>query len=513
MTRVIDRIPHLTLGFVLLSVLGLTACSGSILTAPPNEQINPDLRPESTIINRTEVSKPLSNKPIPDTETAQLMDILANQSGEKAQEAVDTILNANDSRFISVFIELLRGHQLAIVPGTRQDLFINALESLSGQSFGINWHAWVEWYGKTDNGTPPGFINWKGDLLARIDPEFKSFLNDETPSRIRVEEIVWGGVLVDGIPALDNPIMIPAEQADYLADEPVFGIYINNDARAYPLRIMDWHEMANDVVGGVPVSLAYCTLCGAGIAFKGELPNGENLTFGSSGLLYRSNKLMYDRHTLTLWNQLTGEPVLGELVDTNLKLNLLPIVLTTWKDWQKQHPDTKVLSPETGYVRPYEPGSAYGEYFASADTMFPVWLRSDQLEDKERVYALNINGVPKAYPLNILLAEKVVNDTLNDIPIVLIAVRDSVEVEGKQYLGKEINYDSGAEVRAFNRGDEIFSPGPNPETLIDSSGRIWDITEEALIGPQRERAPRVNGHLAYWFGWFSFFPKTLVYTD
>ena len=129
--------------------------------------------------------------------------------------------------------------------------------------------------------------------------------------RIRLEEVVWGGVQFDGIPSLDNATMINADKADYLLDtDLVFGIEINGDARAYPLRIMGWHEMANDVIGGVPVALAYCTLCGSGILYETLLEGSDDpLVFGSSGLLYRSNKLMFDRTTNSLWNQFSGEPV------------------------------------------------------------------------------------------------------------------------------------------------------------------------------------------------------------
>ena len=145
-----------------------------------------------------------------------------------------------------------------------------------------------------------------------------------------MEEIAWGGVLVDGIPALDNPRMTTASAASYLnPDDPVFGVEINGDARAYPLRIANWHEMVNDVVGGVPVSLAYCTLCGSGILFDGRVAGrAEPFTFGSSGLLYRSNKLMYDRQTDSLWEQFAGHPVTGKLTGSKIELKLLLLVLT-----------------------------------------------------------------------------------------------------------------------------------------------------------------------------------------
>ena len=302
--------------------------------------------------------------------------------------------------------------------------------------------------------------------------------------------------------------MISPDEATYLEpDEPVFGISINGDQRAYPLRILDWHEMANDVVGGVPMSLAYCTLCGAGIAFDGRTSDGETYTFGSSGFLYRSNKLMYDRQTRTLWNQLTGEPVLGELVGTGIKLDLLPVVLTTWESWLTQHPDTVVLDVDTGFQRPYMPGAAYGTYFASDETMFPVWQRSNLLETKDRIYAMQVDGIPKAYPVDILIEEQVVNDTIGEMNLVLVATRGDVTVQA----GPVTTYNAGGEVRAYDRGEEMFTPGPDADTLIDSTGRAWQVTEEALLGPDGESAPRINGHLAYWFGWYSFFPQTLLY--
>jgi len=352
--------------------------------------------------------------------------------------------------------------------------------------------------------------------LGRIDDRFAFFLRDGIPSRIRTEEIQWGGVRVDGIPPLEHAPMIRAVDADYLlAEEPVFGIEVNGDARAYPLRIVDNHEMANDTVGGVPVSLAYCTLCGAAIAFDGRAPNGQTYRFGTSGFLYRSNKLMYDRTTGTLWNQLTGEPVLGELAGEDLRLHVIPTVLSAWGDWLAQHPDTLVLSRDTG-VYPaefYEPGVLYGGYFASEETMFPVWQRSDALAAKAFVYTLFLDGVPKAYDVATLANEQVVNDLLADTNVVLVATRGTSQADGIDRRLGPVSYTNGGEVRAYARGDEVYFPGPDPYTLLDSAGNAWQVTEDALIGTDGQRATRLSGHLAYWFGWFAFFPDTLLYPE
>ena len=224
-----------------------------------------------------------------------------------------------------------------------------------------------------------------------------------------------------------------------------------------------------------------------------------------------ATRYMYDRQTRTLWNQLTGEPVLGELVEEQLELELLPVVLTSWEDWLTQHPDTQVLGLETGYERFYLPGAAYGDYFSSTSTMFPVWQRGDQLETKDRIYALRIEGTPKAYPLNDILIEGVVNDELAGTNVVLVSNRGPITVRGENRRVGPVVYDAGGEVRAFDRGDELFSATEDPDVVVDSQGREWQVTEEVLIGPDGETAPRINGHLAYWFGWFAFFPNTLVY--
>lgn len=480
--------------------------AGDPESAPPASET--PIPAASTSVSPTQPS-PGSDALIAGPEAVELMYRISH--GDEPQEAIDAVVSAGDTRFIPVFIEMMRANEIGNLEGAGYDAHVAALEALSGQTFGGDWFAWVEWYGGTDLTPPPGFTGWKGYVLSGIDPLFVHLLRDEHPSTIRVEEIQWGGVVLDGIPALRNAAMIPAEEADYLTpQEPVFGISINGDHRAYPLRIMDWHELANDVVGGVPLSLAYCTLCGAGIAFDGRASNGETYTFGSSGFLYRSNKLMYDHQTLTLWNQITGEPVLGELAGSGIQLDLLPVVVTSWEAWLEQHPDTKVLDIETGHVRNYEPGAAYGAYFASDGTMFPVWQRSQLLETKDRVYALRVENIPKAYPLETLIREQVVNDVIGETSVVVIASRGDITVEA---TGGQGTYNAGGEVRAYQRQGETFSPGPDAATVLDAEGDSWQVTEQALVGPNGELAPRLNGHLAYWFGWYAFFPRTLVYGE
>ncbi|MFK7800966.1 MAG: DUF3179 domain-containing (seleno)protein [Anaerolineae bacterium] len=449
--------------------------------------------------------------PISDEEAVELMYQLSDRDREVATAALERVLFADDDRFVSVFIELMRGAQVGLVQ-MPAEMSSAALETLTEERIGQNWGGWVGWYGNTELEPPPEFTTWKGEILSGIDPGFGQFLRSDFPTIIRPEEIQWGGVRVDGIPALDHSPMLSAAEADHMQPgDAVFGLSINGDNRAYPLKIIDWHEMANDTVGGVPVSLAYCTLCGAAVAYDGRGSDGKTYDFGSSGFLFRSNKLMYDRQTRTLWNQLTGEPVMGRLVGSDVQLELLPVVLTTWEDWLADHPDTQVLSVETGYERPYSAGAAYGDYFSSPGVMFPVFRRSDLLETKEQIYALNFDGQPKAYPIKILTEERVVNDEHAGQPVVLVAAGEAIEIEGVSRRAGSVTYSPGAEVRVYDRADYQFSPGEVEDQVVDEDGVVWIVTEEGLISEDGEMLDRLSGHLAYWFGWFAFFPGTEVY--
>jgi len=298
-----------------------------------------------------------------------------------------------------------------------------AIAKITGEKSGKDWAAWMLWQQAHPEIEPfQGFDGFKADVMAAIDPNFRQFLWPGIKHDIRLEEITWGGVVKDGIPALTNPKHLSADEADYITDqELVFGVEINGDARAYPLRVLDWHEMFNDLVGGVPVSLAYCTLCGSGILFETSVEGrNEPLVFGSSGFLYRSNKLMYDQETQSLWNQFTGKPVVGELTGSGIELKVLPVAITSWAAWLKQHPETKVLSLETGFDRDYTPGRPYGGYFASTDLMFPALVEDKRLQAKDYVYAIRVDGLARAWPLLDFKGGQVVNDRIGDLPIVLI---------------------------------------------------------------------------------------------
>ncbi len=369
----------------------------------------------------------------------------------------------------------------------------DAFQALTGTPV-RDWYDAALWQQAHSDITPhPSFRDLKLRVFTEIDPRFERFLGGDRSAPenmdIRLEEIVWGGVRVDGIPALDNPALIAAGDADYLKkDDLVFGIEINGDARAYPLRIMGWHEMFNDVIGGVPVSLAYCTLCGAGILYETTVDGYETpFTFGSSGFLYRSNKLMYDRQTDSLWNQYTGEAVTGPLRGSGVKLKILPVSITSWENWRAKHPDTTVLSLATGHRRDYGSGVVYADYFASDELLFPSIVGDESVvKRKDYVFGMREFGGAKAWPLAAFEAGAVINDRVGNKDVVLV--------------GNEAT----RTVRAYYRSDQNFRATADLDVIADADGGLWTVEEERLLGPDGATLPRAPGHIAYWFGWNSF---------
>ncbi len=232
--------------------------------------------------------------------------------------------------------------------------------------------------------------------------------------------------------------------------------------------------------------------------------NGETLSFGTSGFLYQSNKLMYDRKTNSLWHQFRGEPVIGELADTRITLEVIPVALTTWGDWVSFHPDTSVLDIETGvypseaYLPESHGSSFYFNYRNRTDTMFPVATRSELLPTKSQVFGLTLNGQVRAYPLETLEQEPVINDSLGGVDIVVVTPG------------------AGAGPRAYQRGGNRFvevAAEAGTSILLDDLGRKWRLQEDGLVQADgaSELLPRLPNRNSYWFGWYAFYPSTEVY--
>ena len=274
---------------------------------------------------------------------------------------------------------------------------------------------------------------------------------------VPADEILVGNPARDGIPAIDDPQYIESTKAGYLsADDKVIGVHFNGVARAYPLKILTWHELVNADVGGQSVVISYCPLCHSAYVFSREI-KGQKLTFGVSGLLYNNNVIMFDRQTESLWSQMETEAINGPMKGTELEQ--LPASSTTWSDWRSRHPETKVLSKDTGYNRNYE-RSPYGNYSENREIMFPVTDSSDRFHPKALIAGVEIDGSFKAYPLSELKkSEKsVLHDTF----------------KGKKLT---IRYDKAA----------------GAVRVTDEQGNV------------------IPSNTLYWFAWYAFHPETAVY--
>ncbi len=218
-------------------------------------------------------------------------------------------------------------------------------------------------------------------------------LNDAS---ISSNDILQGGPPKDGIPSIDNPQFVSTAKATDMKDtDRVLGIVMEGQAKAYPIKILDWHEIVNDKINDKHFAITFCPLCGTGAAFSSHV-KGDLLQFGVSGLLYESDVLLYDRNTESLWSQLLGRAVSGQLKD--IKLTPLPVTHTTWKDWKNTHSKTLVLSIKTGFNRDYK-HSPYGEYKSSSTLYFKVSNTAPAIyHPKEQVMGLEVNGKFKAYP-------------------------------------------------------------------------------------------------------------------
>ncbi len=382
---------------------------------------------------------------------------------------------------------------------SRSDLarqLVDLLQKKTGQKIGFDANQWFVWWWGENEDPIASYLEFKSELYGLIDDKFKGYFSADRVSRIRLDEVRWGGVRQDGIPPLRQPKMISAVQASYLADDNVvFGIEINGDARAYPKRILAWHEMFVDEIGGIEFAGVYCTLCGAVILYK-TYHNGVQHHLGTSGFLYRSNKLMYDKDTQSLWSTTWGEPVIGPLVDKNIRLERSYLVTTSWGEWKRRHPDTRVLSLDTGYRRDYGEGVAYNAYFSTDELMFSISTSDNRLKNKDEVLALTFpthSGKTMAISADFLRDMPVYENRLGEMKFVVLT-------------------DASGANRVFETNGVEFESYDQDVTATDSRGNRWVMSEDKLVGDGKELA-RLAGHRAFWFGWHSAFPDTILVVE
>ncbi len=275
---------------------------------------------------------------------------------------------------------------------------------------------------------------------------------------VPIAEIRRGGPPRDGIPAIDNPRFTTPDKADFLeGSDRVLGIFVAGEARAYPIKVLDWHEVVNDRIGAQHVVVSYCPLCGSGLVFASNTADGP-LIFGVSGLLYDSDVLMFDRNTESLWSQLMSQAISGPLKGTVLPQ--LPAMHTTWEHWLERHPDSRVMTTETGHRRNYD-RSPYINYTKTRRLYFKVSNKAPQgLHTKELVMGVVTPAGAKAYPFSVL------------------------ERGGQREFDDQI-------------GDFTYRVHWESSALT-----AWLTDNEGVEVPTT---------IAYWFAWYTFHPDTQVY--
>jgi hypothetical protein len=365
--------------------------------------------------------------------------------------------------------------------------------------------------------------------LASILPLWFVFLRTDAPTERRpVRGTGWEPLVnprdivmllpMDSIPPIDDPVFLETSAVTFLAlREPVLAIEIDGDARAYPLQIMVWHEIVNDTVGGEPVSVTYCPLCNTGIAFRRPTVNGGVLDFGTSGKLYRSNLVMWDRQTESYWLQGTGQAVFGDL--TGMQLEFVPVQILSWGDWRAVHPHGKVLSRQTGYDRPYgaNPYELYDRIDSAPSFGFPREDIDPRLPAKARVLGVFGGGETVTFPYEELESRPqegwaAVAAEVGGRPVVVFWKAGTASALDKAEIARGEDVGSvGAFSPVVDGRTLTFRAGPGGIT-DQETGSVWDIAGQAVRGPLAgTRLDPVLSMNSFWFDWAFFYPETVVF--
>lgn len=319
--------------------------------------------------------------------------------------------------------------------------------------------------------------------------------------------IVSGGPPPDGIPAIDDPVFERVVTVDWLSDdEAVLSLEFDGVARAYPVRVMTWHEIVNDVVAGVPVTVTYCPLCNSAVAFERRL-DGRALDFGTSGALYLSALVMYDRQTETLWTHFDGRAVVGTLAGAELQR--VPVATVSWREFRTANPDGEVLSRDTGHDRPYGRNRYVG--YDQSDGPLTGFFTGDVDDRAQAMHrVIGVHGVDRDLAIS--------TDLLRELGTI------EAEIDGRRItIWHEPGLASPLQNEQIDGGDDIgatgvfLTDGLDPGTfertaegfVDDATGSTWNILGHAVEGPMSgHRLERVEHLDTFWFAWSSYRPGT-----
>lgn len=315
---------------------------------------------------------------------------------------------------------------------------------------------------------------------------------------IPISEVKDGGPGKDGIPSLDFPTFVNSNEASYInPNDLVIGIINGNEAKAYPHKILDWHEITNDEIGGDFITINYCPLTGTAFGWESK-SNGTKTTFGVSGLLYNTNLILYDRNTDSNWAQLRLESVNGSLIGD--KPTLTQVIETNWLTWQSLYPNTKALSLNTGFSRDYDL-YPYGDYKTNhARFLFTPSPTNSALPNKQRIFAIIDNNKSKVYQFSDFENGNVINDTFNGNEYLIVGNKNLItafELNG-DYLNLDFGYD-------FNNSETFFK---------DNEGNKWSVFGRAISGPRTgETLTSTKSVISFWFAIAAFYPNPKIYSE
>ncbi len=334
---------------------------------------------------------------------------------------------------------------------------------------------------------------------------------DWTRRTIDLSELKAGGPPKDGIPSIDDPQFVSPEEARRWLEpqEPVIALVVQGAARAYPLQILVFHEIVNDRVAGVPVAVTFCPLCYSALALRRTV-DGEVLSFGVSGLLRHSDLVMYDRKTESLWQQFTGEAIVGDYVGATLER--LPAQIISFRQFAEAYPEGRVLSRETGYNRPYGRNPYAGYDDISKTPILYDGPTDERLLPMEKVVAVRLNGESKAYPHRLTREVHVVHDEIEGRPLVVfhtggaVSALDEATISASREIGSTGVFDPRLDGRTLRFRYE------DGRIVDQQTQSTWTITGQAVAGPLEGRQLRPVPHGDYFaFAWFAFRPETQIY--
>jgi uncharacterized protein DUF3179 len=357
----------------------------------------------------------------------------------------------------------------------------------------------------------PGSRSAPADTGKQIAFGRAGWLTDFSKHSVPLSEIESGGPPRDGIPPIDHPKFesVGVARTWLRSREPVIALTINGDHRAYPLEVLIWHEIVNDQVGGIPVTVTFCPLCDTAIAFDRRAA-GRVLDFGTTGNLRKSDLVMWDRQTQSWWQQATGTAIVGTLTGT--VLSVLPAQIVGFVDYFKAFPGGQVLSRDTGFDRPYGDNPYVGYDNVNQRPFLYSGPIDGRLPPKERVVTVSIGGQDVAYPYSIMERRLVAMDTLAGVPIAIFFDRYAASALDGPSIAESRDGGASGVFRADLNGRTLSFHPAGGMFVDDQTGSTWDLLGLAVAGPLAgsQLQPVVHGD-HFWFAWAAFKPKTRIY--